>query len=131
MGKYIKEYFEKELTYAQGKLASIKFWLNDNENEENEKVKKTREILKSNLAFRNIDDWKEYKEQQIKEGEETIEKIKSIIEKSEEISDEDLIKGYEEMQKLKDLFIIDKNDKILNKELNFRDLIKYVKGKLK
>ncbi|MBO6233406.1 MAG: hypothetical protein J6I85_03270 [Clostridia bacterium] len=131
MGKYIKEYFEKELSYAQGKLASIKFWLNDNENEENEKVKKTREILKSNLAFRNIDDWKEYKEQQIKEGEETIEKIKSIIEKSEEISDEDLIKGYEEMQKLKDLFIIDKNDKILNKELNFRDLIKYVKGKLK
>lgn len=131
MGKYIKEYFEKELSYAQGKLASIKFWLNDNENEENEKVKKTREILKSNLAFRNIDDWKEYKEQQIKEGEETIEKIKSIIEKSEEISDEDLIKGYEEMQKLKDLFIIDKNDKILNKELNFRDLIKYVKNKLK
>lgn len=131
MGKYIKEYFEKELTYAQGKLASIKFWLNDDDNEENEKIKKTREILKSNLAFRNIDDWKEYKEQQIKEGEETIEKIKSIIEKSEEISDEDLIKGYEEMQKLKDLFIIDKNDKILNKELNFRDLIKYVKGKLK
>lgn len=131
MGKYIKEYFEKELTYAQGKLASIKFWLNDDDNEENEKIKKTREILKSNLAFRNIDDWKEYKEQQIKEGEETIEKIKSIIEKSEEISDEDLIKGYEEMQKLKDLFIIDKNDKILNKELNFRDLIKYVKNKLK
>lgn len=131
MGKYIKEYFEKELSYAQGKLASIKFWLNDDDNEENEKIKKTREILKSNLAFRNIDDWKEYKEQQIKEGEETIEKIKSIIEKSEEISDEDLIKGYEEMQKLKDLFIIDKNDKILNKELNFRDLIKYVKNKLK
>lgn len=131
MGKYIKEYFEKELNYTQDKLASIKFWLDDNENEENEKIKKTREILKSNLAFRNIDDWKEYKEQQIKEGEETIEKIKSIIEKSEEISDEDLIKGYEEMQKLKDLFIIDKNDKILNKELNFRDLIKYVKGKLK
>lgn len=131
MGKYIKEYFEKELSYAQGKLASIKFWLNDDDNEENEKIKKTREILKSNLAFRNIDDWKEYKEQQIKEGEETIEKIKSIIEKSEEISDEDLIKGYEEMQKLKDLFIIDKNDKILNKELNFQDLIKYVKSKLK
>lgn len=131
MGKYIKEYFEKKLNYAQGKLASIKFWLNDDDNEESEKVKKTRKILKSNLAFRNIDDWKEYKEQQIKEGEETIEKIKSIIEKSEEISDEDLIKGYEEMQKLKDLFIIDKNDKILNKELNFRDLIKYVKGKLK
>ena len=131
MGKYIKEYFEKELKYTQGKLASIKFWFNDDDNEENEKVKKTREILKSNLAFRNIADWKEYKEQQIKEGEETIEKIKSIIEKSEDISDEDLIKGYEEMQRIKDLFIINKNDKILNKELNFQDLIKYVKSKLK
>ena len=131
MGKYIKEYFEKELDYTQGKLASIKFWFNDNENEENEKVKKTREILKSSLAFRNIDDWKEYKEQEIKKCEETIEKIKDIIDKSEEISDEDLIKGYEEMQRIKDLFIIDKNDRILNKELNFQDLIKYVKSKLK
>lgn len=131
MGKYIKEYFEKELDYTQGKLASIKFWFNDNENEENEKVKKTREILKSSLAFRNIADWKEYKEQEIKKCEETIEKIKDIIDKSEEISDEDLIKGYEEMQRIKDLFIIDKNDKILKKELNFQDLIKYVKGKLK
>ena len=131
MGKYIKEYLEKELDYTQGKLASIKFWFNDNENEENEKVKKTREILKSSLAFRNIDDWKEYKEQKIKKCEETIEKIKDIIDKSEEISDEDLIKGYEEMQRIKDLFIIDKNDRILNKELNFQDLIKYVKSKLK
>jgi len=131
MGKYIKEYLEKELDYTQGKLASIKFWFNDNENEENEKVKKTREILKSSLAFRNIDDWKEYKEQEIKKCEETIEKIKDIIDKSEEISDEDLIKGYEEMQRIKDLFIIDKNDRILNKELNFQDLIKYVKSKLK
>ena len=119
------------MEYTQKKLANIKFWFNDNENEENEKVKKTREILKSSLAFRNIADWKEYKEQEIKKCEETIEKIKDIIDKSEEISDEDLIKGYEEMQRIKDLFIIDKNDKILNKELNFRDLIKYVKGKLK